>query len=196
VSREAQNSKLNKAMNTLINNATNHPTEAQHVQGRSLRNPKTFPQAFGTAMMPSFRQKSFRVVSGLFQRTNTNDNAAATADSKTPLNRSFSFQRGRGLGKLGIEEHIDDSASSHSFVSSYAASSMDAAARGQQIPPSTRQPHRHRRRTKRSAKSTMDDMEHVTKELERMARALGKVEDPDKILLKHLRQKSAHSSAA
>lgn len=200
-------------MNTSINNPTNQPKPSMS-EGEACAMPRRMPRRSllgdGTAMA-SIRQKSFRAVSGLFQMTSTVDDAATTVDSKTPLNRSFSFRRGCSLRKLAIEEHLDDSGSSHTLLStSGASSSMDSPAKGtsrdQQTPPSTRQPPRHRRRPKRStsspmtrrssAKSSMDELEELTKELERMARALDKVEDPDKILLRHMKKEPVHSLAA
>jgi hypothetical protein len=143
------------------------------------------------------RQKSFRAVSGLFQSTNNIDNAAATAHCKTPLNRSFSFRRGRSQHNLMSEEHLDHSASSHSLLGSTAASSSRESPtigtiRDQKKTHSTRQHQRHRRLPKQSAsssaKSTMGELEEFAKELERMARALEKVEDGRRILLRHMKQ--------
>ena len=67
-----------------------------------------------------------------------------------------------------------------------------------------------RRRTPRRTKSAftglpktfdeeekaLSDMDKLTRDLERMARVLGRVDDPQKILLKHMKQNSSRNCAA
>ena len=146
-------------------------------------------------------QRSLSGFTGMFRdslllHANNSTSESSIGDSSSTrlgcMRRSLSFGRLRALSS-STQQQQHEEPSAMMDASSATASSHDSA--------SPKHHKSHRRRQLQRSKSSqscrrisysdpddtaIDELEDLTRELERMARLLGKVDDPQRILLKHI----------